>query len=478
MSRIVKVVVRPKRELSVGVSRRGPKGADGAAVLPPGAPGQVIGYGPGGVPVAVDAPAGAGTQGPPGPKGDPGNPGPPGPKGDSGDIGPAGPKGDPGDPGPAGPKGDRGDAGPAGIQGIPGDPGPKGDAGAPGPKGDKGDPGAQGPAGPKGDKGDVGAQGLQGLQGLKGDKGDAGAQGVPGPKGDPGAKGDKGDQGPPGPPPDLLAIPIRTAAPARPASDQVAVYPRRRAGYDFLEMSRSNGRDLALQPHMGLARVGMWTPNGATVANVALNGASIGTISTPALAATSLAASCLRFRIASAATAAQAAEYRGTHLNLWRGNAPGLGGFLAVLRFAAVTLAAGCNAFFGLASTGNLVNPLEVATWGGQLVGLGFREGVHANWQLVAGPGTGSNVLIDLGPDFPINDPAAMLTLYLFSRPNGSSISARVVNEANGKAFDAELTAGIPAANTFLSPRIHMDNGPTAAAVAFDCYGVYVESDF
>ena len=36
----------------------------------------------------------------------------------------------------------------------------------------------------------------------------------------------------------------------------------------------------------------------------------------------------------------------------------------------------------------------------------------------------------------------------------------------------------IPAAATFLSPRNFMNNGATAAAVAADCAGVYVETDF
>lgn len=40
--------------LEVGVE--GPRGRDGAATLPVGAPGQLLGYGPDGSPVAVDTP--------------------------------------------------------------------------------------------------------------------------------------------------------------------------------------------------------------------------------------------------------------------------------------------------------------------------------------------------------------------------------------------------------------------------------------
>ena len=136
---------------------RGPAGRDGAATLPPGQAGQILGYAADGSPIAMDAPPGTpgpkgdpGIAGPAGPKGDPGSAGPAGPKGDTGSIGPVGPKGDPGAIGPAGPKGDPGPAGAAGAAG------PAGPAGATGPKGDKGDPGAIGPTGPKGDKGDPG----------------------------------------------------------------------------------------------------------------------------------------------------------------------------------------------------------------------------------------------------------------------------------------------------------------------------------
>lgn len=148
---------------------RGPAGRDGAATLPPGQAGQILGYAADGSPVAMDAP-----------------PGTPGPKGDPGAIGPAGPKGDPGVAGPAGPKGDPGSAGPAG---------PKGDTGSIGPVGPKGDPGAIGPAGPKGDPGPAGAAGAAGPAGPAGATGPKGDKGDPGAIGPTGPKGDKGDPG-------------------------------------------------------------------------------------------------------------------------------------------------------------------------------------------------------------------------------------------------------------------------------------------
>lgn len=277
---------------------------------------------------------------------------------------------------------------------------------------------------------------------------------------------------------DLMSLNVLSDTPARPTAGHAALYPRRRAGYDFLDMLRDKGRALTIQPHIGLNRVVSWQPNGAGVGNIGLNPASAGTVSTPGSNPASLASSLLRARLTSAATATQAAEYRASHTNFWRGNAPNLGGFLAILRFSLVTLVAGTNGFFGFTSTGNVVNPLDLTSWSGQFIGLGFKEGTHSNWQIARRSNTGGAVFTDLGPDWPINDLNAVITLYLYCEPNGDRIYVRVVNETTGLMVDHEITDSIPIPSIFLAPRTHLDNGPTAAAVAFDLYGGYVESDY
>lgn len=71
-----------------------------------------------------------------------------------------------------------------------------------------------------------------------------------------------------------------------------------------------------------------------------------------------------------------------------------------------------------------------------------------------------------------------MLTLFIVAPPNGSSVWVRVVDEVSGAVFEQEMTADLPAATQFLSPRLFMNIGATAAAVAYDCSVVYVETDF
>ena len=277
---------------------------------------------------------------------------------------------------------------------------------------------------------------------------------------------------------DLMAMFLQADAPPRPDPGQVVLYSRKRGGYSFFEMLREKGRPLAFQPHLGLNRVGSWQPTGGGISNIGLNSASMGTVSSPGSGSSSLASSALKARVTSAATTPQAAEYRASHTNLWRGNAPNLGGFLTILRFSLVTLVAGANGFFGLTSTGNVVNPMDLASWSGQFIGLGFKEGTHSNWQIARRGNTGGTVFTDLGPDWPITDTTAVITLYLYSEPNGDRIYVQVVNETTGLTVDHEFTDSIPIPSIFLAPRTHLDNGPTAAAVAFDLYGGYVESDY
>ena len=53
-----------------------------------------------------------------------------------------------------------------------------------------------------------------------------------------------------------------------------------------------------------------------------------------------------------------------------------------------------------------------------------------------------------------------------------------MVDEVSGAVFEQEIASDLPANTQFLSPRLFMNNGATAALVAYDCAGVYLETDF
>jgi hypothetical protein len=108
----------------------------------------------------------------------------------------------------------------------------------------------------------------------------------------------------------------------------------------------------------------------------------------------------------------------------------------------------------------------------------GLRSrGTHTRWQLVANDGTGVPTLTDMSASFGITT-NGVLTLFIAAPLNGSSVWVRVVDEVSGAAFEQETSANLPAATQFLSPRLFMHNGVTAAAVAYDCARVYLETDF
>jgi hypothetical protein len=70
------------------------------------------------------------------------------------------------------------------------------------------------------------------------------------------------------------------------------------------------------------------------------------------------------------------------------------------------------------------------------------------------------------------------LPLTILAAPNIGEIGVRVVEEVSGAVVDVMLDTDITTAAQLLSPRNFMNIGATAAAVACDCSGVYVETDY
>lgn len=117
-----------------------------------------------------------------------------------------------------------------------------------------------------------------------------------------------------------------------------------------------------------------------------------------------------------------------------------------------------------------------IETWSG-FIGFSVRPGTHTRWQMVANDGTGAPTLTDMESSFSIST-GGVLTLFIAAPPNGSSVWVRVVDEVSGAVFEQEITADLPANTQFLAPRLFMNNCAAAAAVAYDCSGVYVETDY
>ncbi len=278
--------------------------------------------------------------------------------------------------------------------------------------------------------------------------------------------------------PQPTILPGLSAAPAPPPTGKAAVYARNRAGAPWIDVMRPSGRDFPLQPHFGVNRIANWSPSvTTTITSEGLPITSVGSVSHPTLAATNLAASMRRWRLTSAAVVDSAAEQRSAGWACWRGNAAGLGGWTFVTRISLTTLQATGMGFFGLyGSTAALATTLTLAA-AINCIGIGFQRGTQTRWQLVTNDGTGAPTLTDMGASFAIAT-GGVLTLFIAAPPNGSSVWVRVVDEVSGAVYEQEITTDLPANTQFLSPRLFMNNGATAAAVAYDCSGVYVETDY
>ena len=108
---------------------------------------------------------------------------------------------------------------------------------------------------------------------------------------------------------------------------------------------------------------------------------------------------------------------------------------------------------------------------------IGCQRDPHTWWKLVENDGTGAPTLTDMGASFAIAT-GRVLTLCIAAPPNGRSVWLRFVDEVSSAVFGQEITADLPANTQFLSPRLSKNNGGPAAAVAYDCSGVYVEKDY
>ena len=279
--------------------------------------------------------------------------------------------------------------------------------------------------------------------------------------------------------PEPVILPALEAAPAPPPPGKLALYARDRAGTGWLDVQRPSGRHFPLQPHFGVNRIATWAPSSGTTVNA--NGmprTAVGTASTPALTTASLSTSMRRWRMTSAATAGAAADERSAGWVCWRGNAEGLGGFTCVNRLSLVTLQPTGMGFFGLyGSVGALSTTLTLPAVTNAL-GIGFEMGTHANWQIVHNNGSGAPSLIDLSPGFPVASTTNVMTLFILAAPNSSEVGIRVVEEVSGAVAEVTISTDLPAPTQLLSPRNYLNNGSTAAAVSYDCSGVYVETDF
>lgn len=110
-------------------------------------------------------------------------------------------------------------------------------------------------------------------------------------------------------------------------------------------------------------------------------------------------------------------------------------------------------------------------------VGIGFRRGGHTRGRLVSKDVSDAPTLADTGASFAIAT-GGVLTHVIAVSPNAGSGGCEVIDEVGGAVLEREITSELPASNQSHAPRAQVNNGATASSVAFDCSGVYMETDF
>lgn len=273
-------------------------------------------------------------------------------------------------------------------------------------------------------------------------------------------------------------FPLQSAAVATPGAGFGRIYMRQRAGRVTLETLGPSGVDNAVQPAFFNNRVMIFAPNTTTtVTALGISATTAATLSHPALATTSLAASLYRTRCQTSTTAGNAAGIRHSVATMLRGNSTALGGFYFHARVCtgALTLT-GCQQFVGLSSS--------VAALAGEpsaladAVGL-VKDAADARYFFVRRTGTGTAQKVDLNTSWGAN---LVLDVIIFSAPNGTGLGCVVRQFDNAGVattlLDTTYTDNLPAVGTLLAGRFDVRNGTTAAAADFDLVRMYAESDF
>lgn len=229
---------------------------------------------------------------------------------------------------------------------------------------------------------------------------------------------------------------------------------------------------MVLPARPGASGIYAYSTIGAGSAGVQGAGA---TVTTPQLASSSLLASTHRLSLTSAATANSGVDFGLSAFSLMRGASPGHGGFVIKTAFA-VTSAVATQRFWIATNTyGGAMSYISTFPASGNVIGIGFDAAVHSNYQLMHGGG-GALTYVDLGSNFPINNPSAIIDVDLRCPPNGSAITYLVKDRNSGLSTSGTLTSNLPTGGTAMLLRSFISNGGTAAAVSYDLLPVYYSS--
>lgn len=270
--------------------------------------------------------------------------------------------------------------------------------------------------------------------------------------------------------------------PSAPAAGNLRIYARDIAGRIMPKWVGPSGVDTPFQASLGFNRVSMAIPNGTancstgfTLLGLALTGA--GTCTAPAPTTTNLKTSIRRVDYSTGTTAGTSTYQRANTPQVWRGNAPGLGGFFFTTRFGMSTTQTNNRVFVGMNDiVANPTTNIDYSTsTASNKIGMVINLNT-GNWKFMTNTAGTAPTVTDLGATIPVNT-TDLFELVMFSAPNGTSIGYRVTDITTGNQVSGSVSANLPSNTVFLSPFFYANNNATGAAVILEHGGWYLESD-
>jgi len=263
--------------------------------------------------------------------------------------------------------------------------------------------------------------------------------------------------------------------PAPPSAGTLALYAKAIAGRLILKFLGPSGLDSPVQGALWANMLTGWFPGAATAISV-LGGTltASGTVSHPALAATSLRTRSRRALVTGAASAGTMVFLRPNGVASCSRET----GFFLVWRGGLASLTSDSRFFVGLVDNPSTapvnVDPLVSITR--DRVGIAFNSST-GNFNVVHSEGAVALTAIDLGSSFAV-DVTSMWELIVASAPNANKVSYRVKNLTTGVEVSGDITTNLPPMSSFLGMQVWLTNNATASAVAFDLSRMVIETDF
>ena len=201
---------------------------------------------------------------------------------------------------------------------------------------------------------------------------------------------------------------------------------------------------------------------------------AVGTTAHPAPSNASLRQSLLRWSGTSAATAGSTYDSNSQgQPRITISNAGGLGGFAQTMRFSVASTVATQRLMIGLAQYGggwNNVDPYSRTF----IVVLGYDASVDSTYQIIHCTNAGVPTKVNTG--IAISNTNAVFDFTLANAPGSGDVAWSLKDINSGASASGTLTTNLPPAGTYLHPRIHINNGSTAAAVSVEVFGVWASN--